>query len=284
MDRSKIKNYIIILLALVNIFLLYIVLNGTSEENKTVNYRRKALETVLKNNGITLNPDIKLSYNVPSQISLKRDTATEQSHISALIGDCEAQDQGGNIYNYIGKNGTAQFRGKGEFTVELNSGVFPENKDPVSIAKTVMKKLAMAYSDITSDPTVSENDTKVTIFCSWNDITVYDAVITFKFNDGSLCEIQGSRLLDTEYQIAPSENYLDGVSVLMRFLDYVRQTGEVCSKIDDLKLGYYRSSSVSGDCTLKPLWCIQTNSRPYYIDAQTGKTVPISNSAAGAAG
>jgi len=278
-ENSKIKNYIIILLALVNIFLLYIVLNSASEERQASNYRRQALETVLKSNGITLNPKITLPDKVPSQISLKRDLSSEHSKVGELLGNCEAQDQGGNIYYYSSENGDAQFRGTGDFEINLKSGILASGKDPAAAAKTALNKLEIAFSGNAPALHSSGSDSKVTVNCSWNDTPVYNAAITLNFEDGWLIKIAGKRLLDSENPIASSGSFLDGVSVLMKFLESIHQTGAVCSEINDLRLGYFLSTSVSGDCTLNPVWCILTDSQPYYIDALSGKALSTDSAA-----
>ncbi len=275
MDRSIIKNYVLIILALVNVFLLYIVLHNAAEERQAVTYRKVALEKVLSENGISLNNDIVLPDKVPSQVSLKRDSTKEQSNFSALLGNCAVTDQGGNIYHYDGKNGEAQLQGSGEFKILLNSGVVATGKDPTAAAKATMRKLGIAYSNIEPIVTPAGDSTTVTLYCAFRDTPVYNARIDFYFNGDWLMIISGNRPLDDESPVSASGSYLDSVTVLMKFLESVRQTGDVCSEIDDLEVGYFINSSVSGDCDLKPVWCIKTNSRPYYIDAQTGKAETI---------
>ena len=277
MDKSIIKNFIILLLALVNVFLLYIVLHNSGEEQQAVTNRKEVLEKVLSENGISLNKNIVLPDKVVSQVSLKRDSVKEQTWISALIGNCVATDLGGNIYYYKGSYGKAQLRGTGEFEIHLNGGVIATGKDPTSVAKATMKMLGMTYSDVEPIVKNDSSNTTVTLYCSWNNTPIYNAQMVFSFTNSSLMIIYGNKPLDSEYQPSSSNSYLDSVTVLMKFLELVRQTGKVCSKIDDLEIGYSLNSSVSGDCTLKPVWLIQTDSGPYYIDAQTGKAVTIEN-------
>lgn len=275
MDNSRVKNFVIILLALVNVFLLVIVISSAREELKAEIYRMEALESVLSENGIVLNSDIELPDKIPPLLSIMRDMKTERNLVSDLIGKCTGEDQGGNIYFYSGNNGQAKFRGTGEFELLLNSGVIPKGRNPVSAAKTAMKKMGIECSSI--EPVVSNDgdNTTVTLFCSWEGTPIYNAPINFYFTSDYLMIITGTRPLDTKYSVQSSENYSDGVTVLMNFLESIRQTGDVCSEINDLKIVYYLSSAVSGDCTLRPVWCVQTDSGAYYINAQTGKAENI---------
>lgn len=270
MDKSKIKNFIILLLALVNVFLLAIVISGAREKREADASRKEALENVLAEKGLTFNPDISLPDSVPPLISLQRDMDAEYRSISALIGKCTPQDEGGNSFFYDGTDGQATFSGTGEFDAKLNSGVISRGKDPVVAAKAALKRMGLECSDI--EPIVEDDGIKttVTLYCSWDKTAIYDAAINFDFNSEYLWLIRGVRPLDIKHSIQSSENYPDSVTIIMNFLEYVSNTGYVCNEINDLKIEYSMNSTVSGNCILKPVWCVETNSGTYYVDAQTG--------------
>jgi len=270
-DKSKIKNFIIILLALVNVFLLAIVISGAREKREADNSRKEALENVLAEKGLTLNPDIALPENVPPLLSLQRDMDAEYRSISALIGKCTPQDEGGNSFFYDGTDGQATFNGTGEFKIELNPGVISRGRDPVVAAKVALKKMGLESSDI--EPIVEEDGIKttVTLCCSWDKTAIYDAIIVFDFNSEYLWLVSGVRPLDVKYSVQSSEDYPDSVTIIMNFLEYISNTGYVCNEISDLKIEYSMNSTVSGNCILRPVWCIETNLGLNYIDAKTGK-------------
>ncbi len=271
MDKSKIKNFIILLLAFVNLFLLLIVVSGTIEQRKAEKLRMQALTAVLSEKGITMSPDIELPENIPSVLSLTRDTNAEKKSLSALIGNCSVENLGGNIYFYNGSDGQAKIRGTGEFEILLNAGVIGIGKNPVSAAKDALEKLNIEYGNI--EPIVEQDggNTRVTLCCSWDGTSIYNAKISFLFTSDYLILISGTKPLDTKHSVQSTENYPDSVTVLMNFLESVRSTGYVCSEINDLKIEYNMYYAASEQCTLKPVWCISTNSGLFYIDAQTGK-------------
>ncbi|MFB0921159.1 MAG: hypothetical protein QMB62_09795 [Oscillospiraceae bacterium] len=275
MDKSKIKNFILILLAVVNVFLLFIVYNNMREEKNAQASRMKALEAVLYDNGITLSPDIELPETVPSLLSLKRDMDAEKQNLTSLIGNCSVLDQGGNIFFYSGPDGDGKYRGTGEFEIKLNSGVITKGRDPVVAARTAMKKLGLECGESEPVVTTDGSDTTVMLPCSWEGTDIYNARVTFTFSSDNLLLISGTRPLDTASSPESGEAYPDSVTIMMSFLESIHQTGYICSEINDLKIEYYMYSAVSGNCTLKPVWCITTNSGPYYIDAETGKAENI---------
>ena len=279
MDKSKIKNFIIVLLALVNLFLLFIVVSNGIEESRAKAYRLSGLEKVLADNGITLSTNVDIPESIPSLLSLKRDLKAEQKSLSALIGSCDVEDQGGNAYFYDGGNGQARSRGTGEFEVKLNAGVISKGKDPVAAAKMAMKKIGIECADI--EPIVADNGSEVTVtlYCALGGTPVRNAQINFVFTGDNLLLITGTRPLELKNAVQSAESYPDGVTVLMNFLSSISQTGKVCSEINGLTIEYYMYSAVSGNCTLEPVWCIQTNAGTYYIDAATGKSETIQSAA-----
>ena len=279
MDKAKVKNFIIIVLALLNVFLLSIVISSVKEERDAQVYRQKALEKVLSDNGIALNTDIELPETVPPLLSLKRDLDAEHDSFKALIGRCSVSDLGGNVFYYEGVDGQAKSRGTGEFEMMLNSDVISKGRDPSAAAKSAMKKLGIECSSVEPTITVDGESTTVTLCCSWEGVAIYSAQINFYFTADNLLYISGTRPLHVENTVSSSEDYPDGVTVLMGFLESISQSGYVCSEISDLQIEYFMYSAVSGYCTLKPVWCIQTNSGPYYIDAETGKTENITAAA-----
>lgn len=276
MDNAKIKNYIILVLALVNVFLLAIVLTNARQARRAAADRKQALETVLSENGIRLSKDADLSDAVLPELTLRRDAARESKMVTALLGDCNFSDLGGNVYSYRGKNGgEAKFRGTGEFTILLNPNAVGRGANAASTARSVLKKLGLKYSGETPEVSGGSEDTAVTLSCAWEDTPVYNARVTFYFTASGLRLISGTRLFDTQTASAAPGSCPDGITVLMNFLQSIRSTGDVCTEIRNLDMGYFVFSSVSGDCALQPVWCVRTDSHAYYIDAKTGKSLSL---------
>lgn len=267
MEKSLVKNFILILLLLVNLFLLVIVISEAREERSIARYRREALESVLRNNGIELAPDVELPEEVPPQLNLKRDPEAEQRLISSLIGRSQRVDKGGNIYYYEGKNGKAEFRGTGEFYILLDASSM--GREATAMAKAYLKKLGL---EAAGPATVSEKGDSLSYLVSYGGIPVHNAQITFDFVSSQQLIISGTRPLDFRESAQSSEFYQDGVTILMSFLEAVHEKGYICSEISGLALEYYMYSAVSGSSTLSPRWRIQTNSGPYFFDAKTGKS------------
>ena len=273
MDNAKVKNYILIVLALVNVFLLAIVLTNARQAARAAAARQQALEAVLSDNGIRLADTVSLRQSVPPQLTLRRELSREKDMVKALLGEADVTDLGGNVYSYKGKNGgEAKFRGTGEFTFLLPDGSVARGRDAVQTAKSILSRLGLRCSDAEPAVNQSGSSTALTFTCAWRDTPVFNARVSFYFNAASLCLITGTRPFDTQYSSTSADSAADSVTVLTNFLQSLRSTGDVCREIRGLDIGYFAVSAVSGDCTLHPVWCVQTDSHAYYIDAETGKS------------
>jgi hypothetical protein len=275
-DKSKVKNFILLLLALVNAFLLYLVISNVQEARRAQELRVEALRAVFAERGIALGEAVEFPEAVPPLLTLLRDTSAEEKSLRRLIGGSIPQDQGGNVFFYDGADGQAKTRGTGEVDILVYAG--PRGKDPLSAAKSAMRKLGLDYSE--HDATVTEDGqvTRVILGCAYDGTPIQNARIRFDFSGGSLQIISGSKPLDERYAVQSAEDYPDGVTVLMSFLEYIARSGKVCSEIRDLRIVYYMYSAVSGSCTLRPIWRIGTDAGTYYFDAETLRVEQLESS------
>ncbi|MDR1131119.1 MAG: hypothetical protein LBL15_01725 [Oscillospiraceae bacterium] len=280
MDKSKIKSSIIILLAVVNVCLLALVFSDNTETRKARLYRQEALEAVFAENGIAFDPATAIPDTAPPLMTLRRDVETEEKSFRALIGRASVEDQGGNVFFFLGTAGQAQSRGTGEFELMLlEADPIAAGKDAVSAAEAAMKKLGYECADIAPAVTWDSSSTLVTLVCAQDGIPVRNARISFYFLAGRLQTISGAGPLDKKIAASAAADYPDGITVLMKFLELINQTGRVCGRVNGVGVEYVMSSAVSGSCTLRPVWHIEADSGSFFIDAATLKEENIEASA-----
>lgn len=273
MDNAKIKNVIIIILLLVNVFLLAIVLMDISEAGAADKQAMLSVISILDQNGISLEEGVDISAETPSSYILRRDLDEEKKLVKKLLGRTYIEDMGGNIYYYQSEIGQASFRGTGEFDFLLNTGEIPMGSDPVRTAKKILGKLGMASSNSNDIVEISEinGSTNVVLTCSWNGSYIFDNEVSFLFSNDSLMLISGRRVFDSLSTIGDAS--LDAPTILMRFLDMVKTDGYVSSVIRGLTPGYVMNVSSSSISELMPVWRIETDSGEYFIDGLTGEAV-----------
>ena len=270
MDKSKLKNLILILLMLVNVFLLILVVSNENQAKAAKEYREHALRGVFSQQGISLADNIDLSAQAPEKLSLRRDLGWERRSLSAIIGKLSVEDMGGNIFYYEGEHGQASFSGTGEFKILVDSGIVEAGGDPISSARATMRKLGYGGGAINADIEETSDSTIVTLCCARSNYIIYNAVVSFDFSP-NFTIISGRRPLDIEVPDTDTNEYLDCNTALMNFLEHTRQSGEICTRIDSVEIGYIMETAVSGVCTVHSVWHISADTGEFYINAATGR-------------
>lgn len=271
MDNRKVKNLIIILLLLVDVFLLVLVISGSFQKAEAEKQKSSALLSVLEKQGIELANGVSLSEKCPDVIELERSVRKEKKMLSALIGSCSVEDQGGDVYIFKGENGEASLRSTGYFELALDSVVVPVDGDPLAAAKTTLKKLGISYDKELLQVDSDGDLTCVTATCLYDGRRVLNATVNMYFSDNRLVFITGRRPLDVEDTTSTANDNLDAVTILMAFLESSRKSGNVCSSILDVSTCYLLDSATVGGCTLTPVWCIETDAGSFYFNGITGK-------------
>ena len=121
MDKFKAKNFIIIVLLLMDAILLALI---GADMARSASSRRAALEgavDVLEENGISVAGEMELPEGPVYVYSTARDERLERQHVDALLGESEYTDLGGSIITYYALDGSgeATFRGVGGIQVRL---------------------------------------------------------------------------------------------------------------------------------------------------------------------
>ena len=104
-----------------------------------------------------------------------------------------------------------------------------------------------------------------------NGVPVYSCQLVFTYEGGQLRTIQGAALTGDIQPAQSAGNIQDLPTALIRFLSGVLTSGDVCSAIEDLQLGYRGSQTFGEESVLSPVWLISTNISDYYLDAATGE-------------
>lgn len=262
MDRRRLERIILIILALLNVFLLSVVLSDNTEA------RRNAAETVadatalLESNGISVADGAFEPQSAPVPCTVTRDLQKEGEMLRRLIGSYVQEDSGGNIIFYRSDKGQALLRGNGEMDMLLNSGCVPLRGGETRTAQTALRRLGL-----TAVPVRENSDD---FYCTLDGVPVYNAVLSFSFTSSSLQTIGGIRLFDVVSKSTDAAG-MDSISVLLRFVEIVRDEGYICSRLDSVRPGYLMTVTRSGEAELAPVWRLETDAGLLMIDAETGR-------------
>ncbi|HIS97252.1 MAG TPA: hypothetical protein IAD42_04680 [Candidatus Scatomorpha pullistercoris] len=275
MDSVKVKNFIILVLVIVDLALLVLVVRDAARGSEQ---RKEAIEgarEVLLSHGISVSEDADLGEREGSSYSVSRSDEAERLAAEAIFGEVEVIDRGGGIVMYSAVSGEVTFRGAGGLEMQYYGISAPETDEPEKLALEMSRTLgAEAYSEDISSVTEGETTT-VSVGCSWMGSRIVNCELNYTFKGGKLLYVSGSRPLG-ESSSERLEEIIDVPTVLMRFIELTQQQGHVCSMLEELELCYLYSGTASGGGSLSPVWQLRTDTGYFYINAITGKEESVS--------
>ena len=273
MDTGKIKNFVILVLAVANLFLLFVSASNAAREAEVRSAAKQELVELYARSGVSLSAPLDVYDAAPRAVELTRNMEAEMRIAEAVIGECTVVQQGGNIYVYNGARGDASFRGTGEFEMLLDYGVADMSGGAVDTASGILEDMGMERGSYTYEDE-GDGEYIVTFNCRYNGVDVYNARISFLFYGESLMMISGKRVFDAPAASDQSDALSLGPA-LVRFLDEAESNGYIFTEVTGASAGYAMEVTVSGDCALSPVWYINTDAGDYTLSAVTGRLVTI---------
>lgn len=269
MEWHRVKNIILAILVIVNGMLLLLVWN---QKNETQRYEQSALDgavQVLAENGIELSPQAVENRRSHQPGSAERDLGAEAELAAVLLGEVvQGENRGGGLYTYSTQSGELSFRPGGVLAAELADVPAWHTEDPESHAAALMESLGIEYHRVRSS-LVSGSGTILYVQLV-EGAPVFSCQVVLTYEEGRLCSISGTLLAMTEPEME-NGTLLSLPTVLLRFLDDVLASGDVCSAILEVEPGYLVTQSFSNAIQLRPTWYISTNTADYYVDGITGE-------------
>lgn len=262
MDRYLLKNIIIIILVLVNVCLLgSLAMRQTSAANSR-RQTEEQLTELFAADGMTLEKDAFSNKTPPTALSLTRSTQLEREVAAFFLGSSVIQeDQGGGTYTYTGPSGVARFRSNGSFDV---AGTL-SSEDVESFCRKFCKTFSYETPVFVLDSSGSGTGTAV---CTCNDFPVFNALVTFTVDHGTLLTVSGTLLSQEGSAVATEQKPLSATAALTAFQNARRKSGAVVSAVTDISLCYELQSTSA--LSLSPAWCIVTDTTNYYVNCITG--------------
>lgn len=265
MERSRLKNIIILILVLVNVFLLASLLSRKSAETTSRALAAEQLAALFAADSISLDTDIITYHTPPASKDLTRSVEREREAAAYFLGDpLLYADQGGSIYTYTGNRGAAMFRSTGSFDIV---GTLSSSDDAEDLCRDFCKEFSYSEPQFQLDETGSGS---AVAFCQFGDLSVFNATVTFTFQKGVLTSVSGTLLPLSGNPISSKMELLSASAALTTFHQFLRESGAAVSAVSDLTLCYELQSTPTSAMSLVPCWCITTNTMQYYVNCSTG--------------
>lgn len=263
METKRLKNIAILILLLLNALLFCLLVYQDMQGDRV---RREAVNAM---SGLFASEDLLFSKDadptvesLPPMLPIRR-SETEEKIASFLLGEAAAgQSEGGGIVSYTAQAGVVQFRSNGGFdSVRL--------KRPVEDTDGFIREFCSLFGYADPDGTVAGGSGSVSVEKMIGEVPVYDCTVTLTFDRGFLVGVIGS-YVDIEDAQTDAGEYLTCMSALLRFFDYRRTEGVICSVIEEIRC-VYQLQSAGGTPHLCPLWVVKTDTHTCFVDGSTGE-------------
>ena len=280
MQWSRIKTIILILLALVNGFLLVLVVGREGTARRQQSETLTAAIHVLERSGIHVEEDILPGEMELSSCTVTRSRDDERAMAEVFLGPVEEESLGGDVFRYVSTKGrgSIQFHSSGAFYAGFSPDALPlEGKSPAEHAAALMEQVGETW-EVLSDTTDGSGGT-VVLRQLWQGAPVYSCTAEFHYEDGALRTISNGLRLTGVPVSAPAGAPLSIPTVLIQFLVHTSQWGDVSSEITGLEAGYLFTAGLTGSGAVTPVWHIETETNVYIMDAFTGELTRMEDSA-----
>jgi len=266
MEWPKLKNIIILILALVNLFLLAML--GLQERGAVQDQEQAIADTisVLERNGIQMDSD-----NVPAELELttmtvERDLESEAVLAQALLGECEVQDLGSGRYAYQSARGMAEFRSNGNFSFAFYEGQRWREEELANVLDAMAEG---GFVGTVVSQNTGENPMTLTLCQNWQDVLVYSCQAEVTFEDGHLVSVVGQRLMGTPQSENDKTQLISVPTALLKILNEINDMGDICNEITSMTPGYVLTVSADRGRMI-PVWYVTTDTGAYSLNAVTG--------------
>lgn len=264
MNRSRLKNIIIIILLLLNGFLLGSLAFREAAVRAARSRTAEQLTALFAKDDMILYADAISSDTPPAALSFSRDSAREAAVAAFFLGNAplKESEQDSLHITYVGENGTATFRSNGSFEF---SGKLSQS-DAEAVCRSFCR--TFSYEEPTFDLTVDGTGSAAAI-AVYNALPVYNCTVTFALENGTLTSVSGTLLPSVGTAAQSRKDSLSAPAALVAFQQYRKESGASASAITGTALCYeLQTSAVS--LSLSPSWCIETDIAKYYVNCFTG--------------
>jgi len=265
MAWSKLKNIVLLLLAMTDLALLSFVVQREYQDERMRRQARDSAIAFLAERGVNVEEGL-----VPQTMTLapqivERDREQEGEAAAALLkGAVEEESRGGEVYRYYNGSGSVQFHSDGAFSAELSPGAYPLGEDR---ERTCLEVLALLGFQ---GELVEEAEDSLTFRQLWEGSPLFTQQVTLTCGDGCLTGMTGGRRLVGAPAEDAGRTSITVPTALFDFYNGLKALGDVCSRIDGITQGFVGAASLSGPMELTPVWRITTDTGAYQIDLLTG--------------
>ena len=258
MDRTRIKTFILLLLAVVNLIFLALIGIDRIQMTRLISEARTELSAALYGMGIAIDPDALPDWSDQAVYLLSRDLSREREVAAAVLGEpLESWHAGGGIYQWEGPYGGGETR-LGSFSFKFAGQGVPD-----ADTEQLLRQMGLTARP-TGAAALPDGAWQFYTLTIDDDLPVMGSQVGFHLTGGYLLEVGGTALWGTRQGYAAGQ-LLDVTTALIGLAGHLQGSG--VERFDRVEIGYYLIEGRE----LRPVWVVTTDSRVFSVDRLSGE-------------
>ena len=268
MSGRRIKNLIILILALAVCFLLLAVVPGKLSAQREETALHEGLTELLASYGVSIDPALLTPGETLYAVELGEADASAAAE--ALLGAAAEADESSTRYEifYTAASGTVSFSRSGALHAELNAAI-----DGRSYEQDLQRRLrSMGYTVWQTQPAVRQDDGvyALRVEQALLGMPVFGGTLTFTYQDGALRAADGMFYPESGTITRVSEEAcISCADALTQILTCRDALGWVGSRITGMQQGYLHSETATSALRFTPAWRVETDTAVFYVNGIT---------------
>lgn len=273
MSGAKIKNLIILILALTVAFLLVLVVPQRMSEARAEQEQHAQIAELYAGYDVQLD-----SASLPSSVTLytiELSTDGEQAVVSALLSQDAQRQADATRYaaSYTSDAGYCEFSRAGGFSAELTQQ--PTVKDPAAHAQRLLRSMGYQIAQAAEPQQPDGHTTLLSFEQALLGVPVFGATLTLHYTDNALRQISGTYFTGGESIVRVSEAAcISCADALIALLGSRDRLGWVGSRIELVRQGYVYTETAAGTLRFVPGWRIETDTGAFFVNGATREVKP----------
>ena len=262
MSAPKLKNLLIVVLLLVNVFLMILVIPAQLEARRQSREAGQRLEALFAADDIAFHPETVPQGKKLREVRMTVDAQMCAAAAKALLGEDTVQRETERGAYYTSSLGSLQFTGT-KFTAMLSLPA----QSPEEVSRTVLETMGLHVFDLQSE---EENGVVThTVRLEILGFPVADSPVTLRFENGCLTFMEGVMMTEQMLTRVGRTDAVSARNALVTFLGNRLSTGWMGSAVYAVEQGWYVSRTSGNDSILCPVWCIFTDTGDYLVNGIT---------------
>jgi hypothetical protein len=272
---QKIKNLILLILALAVVFLTLLVVPTKTAQAREETALHDRLETLFSENGVQLDGSALPQSLRLYTISLDGIPQAAGSAVSVLLGSsAEVQDDTVRYSSvYTSARGACSVTANGAFSASLDGSL--AYSDPVAGTKKLLRSMGFTAAAVSEAARKSAGVYAVTATQQILGVPVFSDGLTFTYTNGALESVEGVFFPGSTFTRVSDSASISCADALVELLASRDSLGWVGSRITLVQQGYEHFDTASAAVRLVPVWRIDTDTGSFVVNGMTREITAV---------